>query len=352
LKGIKKGFIKVGFFALGLALGLSLLAACAAPVQEVTPSTATPSSAASSPETPVPAAPTVTTPSPVETSPVAPSPAATFPMEITDNLGRVVKIKKMPQRIVSIAPSNTEILFALGLGDKVVGVDQYSDYPAEAKTKVIIGGYSTANVEKIVEQRPDLILATSIHQSNVIPVLVTMGYTVVALDPKTVDEVLDSISLVGKITGKQAEATEVVTGLSNRIKAVTDKTKTLAQTQRPRVFYVVWYDPLMSSGNGTFQADLIEKAGGTNVAQGLSGWVTISLEAVLTSNPEVMIAGDMSAGGANFNFVNTEPRLKDTSARKNSFIFTVNSDLASRPGPRLVNALEQFAKVIHPELFK
>ncbi|MEK7353206.1 MAG: ABC transporter substrate-binding protein, partial [Chloroflexota bacterium] len=109
---------------------------------------------------------------------------------------------------------------------------------------------------------------------------------------------------------------------------------------------------LMSSGNGTFQADLIQKAGGTNVAQSLSGWATISLEAVLTANPELMIAGDMSAGGANFNFVNTEPRLKDTNARKNNAIFTVNSDLASRPAPRIVDALEQFAKLIHPELFK
>jgi len=351
LKGIRKGFVKVGFFALGLVLGISLLAGCAAPAETpaASPSTITQSPALETAQTPA------ATPSPVTTPPAA-APAApeasTFPIEIKDDLGRVVTIKKVPQRIISIAPSNTEILYALGLGDKVVGVDQYSDYPAEAKAKASLGGYSTPSIEKIVSLNPDLILATSIHQPKVIPVLESMNYTVVALDPKTVDEVLGSIALVGKITGKPAEATEVVAGLSNRIKAVTDKTTALPATKKPRVFYVVWYDPLMSSGNGTFQADLIEKAGGANVAQSLSGWATISLETVITANPELMIAGDMSAGGANFQFVNTEPRLKDTSARKNSQIFTVNSDISSRPGPRLVDALEQFAKLIHPELFK
>jgi len=175
---------------------------------------------------------------------------------------------------------------------------------------------------------------------------------VVALDPKTVDQVLDAITLVGKITGQQAEATEVVTGLSNRIKAVTDKTASLTSAQRPRVFYVVWYDPLMSSGNGTFQADLIEKAGGTNVAEGINGWANISLEIVVAANPEVMIAGDMSAGGANFQFIDTEPRLADSAARKSGSVFVINSDITSRPEPRLVDGLEQMAKLIHPELFK
>lgn len=313
---------KLVAFCLGLVLGLSLFAACAAPAEKTTP------------------------------SPAAPTSAAPFPIEITDQLGRGVRLNKVPQRIISIAPSNTEILFALGLGDRVVGVDQYSDYPAEAKTKASVGGYSKPSIEKIVALYPDLILAASIHQAEVIPVLEKLGFTVVALDPRTVDEVLESITLVAKITGKQSEATQVVTGLSDRIKTVTDKTVNLAAATKPRVFYVVWYDPLMSSGNGTFQADLIQKAGGNNIAQGLSGWTTISLEAVITANPEVMIAGDMSEGGANFQFIKTEPRLASTAARKNGLVFTVNSDVASRPGPRIVDALEEFAKFIHPELFK
>ena len=313
---------RVVVFGLVVALGLSLFAACTAPAKETLPSAK------------------------------APSPEATFPIEITDQLGRVVRLEKMPQRIISIAPSNTEILYALGLGDRVVGVDQYSDYPAEAKEKATLGGYSNPNIEKIVALAPDLILAAKIHQTEVIPELGKLGFTVVALAPKTVSQALDSITLVGKITGNQAEANELVAGLSNRIKAVTDKTKNLTAAQRPGVFYVVWYDPLMSSGNDTFQGDLIEKAGGANVARDLVGFKAISLEAVITANPEVIIAGDMSTGGANFQFVNTESRLASTAARKNGHVFMVNSDVASRPAPRIVDALEEFARFIHPELFK
>ena len=273
-------------------------------------------------------------------------------MEIKDQLGRTVKIKKAPQRIISIAPSNTEILYALGLGYRIVGLDSFSDYPADAKTKTSVGSYSNPTIEKIVALNPDLILATSIHQAKVIPILESMGFTVVGLDPKTVDEVLDSLTLVGKIAGVSEDADKVTAALRARIKAVTDKTASLAADKKPKIFYVVWYNPLMSSGNGTFQADLIQKAGGTNIAQSLSGWATISLETVIAANPDIMIAGDMSAGGANFAFINTEPRLVNTAARKNNLIFTVNSDVASRPGPRIVDALEQFAKMIHPELFK
>ena len=212
MKGIRKGFVKVGFFALGLVLGISLLAGCAAPAETpatppASPSTITQSPALETAQTPA------ATPSPVTTPPAA-APAApeasTFPIEIKDDLGRVVTIKKVPQRIISIAPSNTEILYALGLGDKVVGVDQYSDYPAEAKAKASLGGYSTPSIEKIVSLNPDLILATSIHQPRLIPALEEMHYTVVALDPKTLEQTLDGITLVGKITGNQAQATEVV----------------------------------------------------------------------------------------------------------------------------------------------
>jgi iron complex transport system substrate-binding protein len=263
----------------------------------------------------------------------------------------VVTLKKAPERIISLAPGNTEILFALGLADKVVGRTDYCDYPAEAKTKPSIGSFSKPSIEKIVALYADLILAANIHKDQVVPVLERLGFTVVTLSPDNIDEVLDSITLVGKATGKQAEATELTNSLSNRVKAVTDKTRGLAETKRPRVFYVLWYDPLMTSGNGTFQADLIQRAGGTNIAQNLEGWKTISLEAVITANPEVIIAGDMSDGGLNYQFATSEARLQNTDARKNRRVYWVNSDVASRPGPRIVDALELFARYIHLELF-
>ncbi|HLB27856.1 MAG TPA: ABC transporter substrate-binding protein, partial [Dehalococcoidales bacterium] len=233
--------------------------------------------------------------------------------------------------------------------------DQSSDYPADAKTKTNLGSYTSPSIEKIIALNPDLILATAVHQAKVIPILESMGYTVLALDPKTIEEVLDAITLVGKVTNTQAEAAELVASLGKRVKAVTDQTKGLADAKRPKVFYIVWYNPLMGPGKGTFQDDMIIKAGGTNIASSLNGFATISLEAVIAANPEIMIAGismgtDMT--DQNVAFMRNEPRLKDSPARLNNRIYMLDGNIVSRPGPRIVDALEQFAKFIHPELFK
>ncbi len=279
--------------------------------------------------------------------------AATVSIEITDQLGRLVKLDGIPERIISLAPSNTEILFALGLGDKVVAVTDYCDYPAEAKTKTSVGGYTNPNIEEIVALSPDLILATGVHQDEVIPALERVGLTVVALDPKNLDEVLESISLIGEITGQQAEAELLVSEMSDRIKAITEQTAALSQAEKPRVFYAVWYDPLMSAGSETFQDDLIGVAGGINITGNLTGWVTIGLETVLDANPEVMIAGVnyVNIGDANFEFIRTEPRLKDTAARQTDRVYEVDTNLVSRTGPRIIDGLEKLAELIHPELF-
>ncbi len=309
-----------------VALGISLLllglfTACAAPADEKTPS-----------------------------GDEAPSTV----IEVTDQLGRAVRLEKVPQTIISIAPSNTEILFALGLGDQVVAVTDYCDYPAEAKEKTSLGSYITPSMEDIVAISPDLILATSVHEEEVISALEKIGMTVLALDPKTMDEVMESIALVGQVTGRQEEAAQVVSGMRARVKAVTDKTNNLADTERPRVFYAVWYEPLMSAGAETFQDDLIGIAGGNNVAGNLTGWITIGLETVVEADPEVMIAGVnfINIGDLNYQFIETEPRLRDTQARLNNRVFEVDSDLVSRTGPRIVDGLEKLAQFIHPELFK
>jgi iron complex transport system substrate-binding protein len=305
---------RLGVFFLVLVIVLALLAACTPPPKEVPPSTG----------------------------------------EVTDQLGRVVKLDGIPQRIVSLAPSNTEILFALGLADKVVAVTDYCDYPSEAKEKPSIGGFSTPNIEELVALSPDLILATSIHEKRIIPQLEGKGITVFALNPKTLDEVLEAINLVGEITGEEEEASGLVAEMEHRIKVVTDKTGGLPEGQRPRVFYIVWHDPLMASGSETLQDDLIDKAGGINIARDLTGYADISLEVAIAANPEVMIAGGGHGSGEDltFQFAKTEPRLKDIDARQNNRVYMVDSDLVSRPGPRIVDGLEEFAEFIHPELFK
>ncbi len=274
--------------------------------------------------------------------------------EVIDQLGRVVKLDGIPQRIISLAPSNTEILFALGLADRVVAVTDYCDYPSEVKEKPSIGGFSTPNIEELVALSPDLILATSIHEKRIIPQLEGKGITVFALNPKTLDEVLEAINLVGEITGEEEEASGLVAEMENRIKAVTDKTGGLPEGQRPRVFYIVWHDPLMASGSETLQDDLIDKAGGINIARDLTGYADISFEAFIAANPQVMIAGGGHGSGEDLplQFAKNDERLSDMDARINDQVYGVDANLASRPGPRIVDGLEKFAEFIHPELFK
>ncbi|MFH1382160.1 MAG: ABC transporter substrate-binding protein [Chloroflexota bacterium] len=274
------------------------------------------------------------------------------PIEITDQLGRVVKLDKIPERIISLAPSNTEILYALGLADKLVGVTDYCNYPPEVKEKESIGGFSTPNIEKIIALAPDLIVAASLHQKTVIPNLEARGMTVFALAPKTVNEVLQAITLTGEITGAEKEASRLVTEMSKRMKAITDKTNNLAETQKPRVFYVTRAEPLYSVGANNLIHELITSAGGTNVFQDLSGTVTVSLEAVIQANPQVIIAGSqMGQAMPAFQFMKTDDRLRGIDARTNNRIYEIDVDTISRAGPRLVDALEELAKMIQPEIF-
>lgn len=283
-----------------------------------------------------------------------PESEAPYPTTITDQLGRTAALDKPPQRIISLAPSNTEILYALELAERVVAVTDYCNHPLEAEAKPTIGGFSTPNIEEIMASSPDLILATSIHETKIIPQLEGKGLTVLALNPKTIDAVLRAILLTGKVAGVEKNAAELVDGMRQRIKAVTDRTAGLTPEQRPRAFYIVWHDPLQTAGSGTLQDELIQKAGGTNIAQGLTDYANISLEVVVRDNPEVIIAGVGHGSGQDqtFQYAQTEPRLRDTDARRNSRIYAINSDLTSRPGPRIVEGLEQLAQFIHPELFK
>ena len=279
----------------------------------------------------------------------------TFPLDITDQMGRVVTIEKMPETIVSLSPGHTEIVFALGLEDRLVGVTEFCDYPEAAKDKPKIGGFSTVDIERVVGIQPDLILAANIHRKEVIPELERLGLPVVCLDPTTLEEVLEAITLVGKCSGQEEKASQLATGMGDRIKAITYKTNNLTPAERPRVFYILWHDPLMTVGSDTRIHELIELAGGINIAQDLGeGYPTISLEAVIIANPQVIVAGTGHGEGAvlPYQFALTEERLRDVDARVNGRVYKINTDLVGRPGPRIVDGLERFAEFIHPELFK
>ena len=274
---------------------------------------------------------------------------------ITDSYGRQIAIKdNHPQRIVSLAPSNTEILFALGLSDKIVGVTQYSDYPPEATTKPSVGAYDNPNIETIISMQPDLILATDAQSQEIYNQLESHGLTVVAIVPHNISEVLDTITLIGKITGQDSQAADLVNNMQTRINAITDKTKSLTEAQKPRTFYIIWNDPIWTTGASTFEDSLISMAGGVNIAHNINGYTSISLEAVLAANPQVMIAGVGMGTGEDvpLQFIQTEARLANTDARLNNKIFSFDMNIISRPGPRIVDALEQLFQLLHPELIK
>jgi iron complex transport system substrate-binding protein len=271
-----------------------------------------------------------------------------LPMTVTDDLGRMVTVEEEPMKIVSLAPSNTEILFALGLGDKVFGVTEYCDYPEEALTKEKVGGYSDVDIEKIVAINPDLILAEDMHKTEVIPALEDLGFTVIALVPNNLQEVMDSIILIGQLTGTEAAASQIVDDMSQRIKAITDVTNGLTEEDRLKVLYVIWYEPISSVGSDTRIHELIEMAGGINIAEVAGeGYPTLTLEEIVSINPQVIIVNDDVSLQAILN----ESRLSDVYAVVNGRVYSINADLTNRPTARIVEGLELMAKMIHPEIF-
>jgi len=274
-------------------------------------------------------------------------PSGSSEITITDDLGRVVTLEKTPERIISIAPTNTEILFALGLGDKVVGVTDYCSYPEAAQDVEKIGSFSTINMEKIASLNPDLILATGGSQSELVENLVNLGFTVVVIDPKNIDEILEDITLVGKITGKEKEAKDLTEGMEEKIKTVTDKTAIIPEDQKPSVFYVVWNDPLMTAGPDTFINSLIELAGGINIASDAeTSWAVYAVELLIEKNPDVIIVSQHS--GITEEELKTSDIFATINAVLNSRIYTIDSDIVSRAGPRIVDALEQFYEFLYP----
>ena len=274
------------------------------------------------------------------------SPSEQIPTQyVFDDLGRLVGFNGTPERIISLAPSNTEILFTLGLGDKVAGVTSWCDYPPEALDKEQVGEYDTPDMEKIVALNPDLILVSYGTSMEVIDGMVGLGLTVFGIKSTDLDDVLNDIRTIGEITDKEIEAQALTAEMESRIQTVTDQTAELEQW--PKVFYLFdTYGGLWTVGQGTFIHELIEKAGGVNICQNLTGYTTITLEEVIARNPEIIIAGEWA-----YDWAINATELASTNASQTDRIFTCDDDIVQRPGPRLIDGLEWFAYFIHPEIF-
>jgi len=275
-------------------------------------------------------------------------------LTVVDDLGRTVQIDKLPQRIVSLAPSNTEIVYALELEDKLVGTTDYCDYPEAAKSKPRVANYTTPNLEKVVSVQPDLVLAEAIHEKTALPAMENLGLTVIVTSAWSLDTVLNDIKLVGQVNGKSRKAASLVDDLNSRIQAVVYKTAMLTPEQRLRVLYVVWHDPIWTMGGETFTNDLIWKAGGVNIyADDFEQSRVVSLESIIQKNPQVIIVSGMgTSGDLIYNNIMKETRLSGIDAMVNNRVYKVSdANLTERPGPRIVDGLEEVAKLLHPEIF-
>lgn len=261
-----------------------------------------------------------------------------------------------PQRIVSLAPSNTEILFAIGAGDRVVGVTDYCNYPPEIVEKkekgelVSIGGYTTINIEKIVSLNPDLVVASYGNGIENIETLRRMGLNVVAFDPKTVEDVMKDIILIGIATGEKENATKLVNEMLEKIERVREKVRDKA---RVKVAHILWYDPIWVSGKNTFIDEVIRLAGGENVFN-FEGWRTVSVEDLIAANPNVILVSSGSGMGGErdvvYEWVVGDERLSGIKAVKEGRVYVVDADIISRPSYRLAEAVEIVAEYLHPEV--
>jgi iron complex transport system substrate-binding protein len=322
-------------FAVLLALML-LLAACAPASAPAAVSTTAAATAA---------APTLTE---TPTTAVAP---ATGAMTLTDGAGRQVKLNGPAKKIISLAPSNTEILYAVGAGSQVIGRDDFSDYPAEAKALPAVGGnMGKYSLEQIAALQPDLVLAASLNTPEQIKSLEDLKINVfVIANPTTFDGLFANLETVGSLTGQSAKAASLVASLKQRVQTVTDEALKAGGT--PKVFYELdATDPSKpwTAGPGSFITALIQTAGGSNIGSTLStDYAQISQEALISINPEVILLGD-AAYNVTPDQVAKRPGWNVIAAVQDNKIYAFDDNLASRPGPRLVDGLETIFKLLHP----
>ena len=274
---------------------------------------------------------------------------AAFPTTVTDFRNRSVTVPKRPDRIVSIGPSITEFLFALGAGPRVVGVDDFSDEPAAAAQIEKVGGIKV-NFEKVVSLKPDLVLSVKFSDGT-IEKLASAGLLVLVVDPQSAGDVARTAILLGRAVGSDGET--MARDIQKRVDDV--RSKTSAATTKPRVYHEIdASDPtkIFTVGPGSYIHDLIEIAGGVNVAaKAASAYPQLSAEEVLRSDPEIIVlaAADYSAKPDQ---VAARAGWSAISAVKNKRIVTIAPNLINRPGPRVGEAAEAYAKLVHPELFR
>ena len=282
-------------------------------------------------------------------APTASAPAvktAAFPVTITDDASRTVTIDAEPKRIVSLAPANTEIVYSLGIIDRLVGVTTWDDYPAQVKDIAKVGDFTTPNIEAIAGAQPDVILLTGGVQADVLSKLEAVGAKVIVIDPQDLSGVFRAIETVGRATGTSDKAEEVSTKMTADLAEITAKLKGVTPTS---AFIEIGWNPLFTAGPGTLLDDLMTTAGGANVVKE-KGYVGYSVEQLVTDQPDVYLGTLSSIVDAKT--LAKRPGYSAISAVKSGRAFSLDDNLVSRPGPRVVEGVREIAAALHPDLFK
>ncbi len=266
--------------------------------------------------------------------------------EVTDQTGRQVRVVENPQRLVSLAPSVTETLFALGLGERIVGVTDYCDYPPEAKTKSRVGNVLNPSLEAILALRPDLVLGSpDANRIETADRIERLGIPVYGVRARSLDETFASVEDLGRLLGRAAEAQRLVESLRARLRAVERR---VTGRERPKVLFVVWYRPLTTAGGKSFVNDVIRRAGGVSIAEDLEPeWPRMSLEEALKRDPDVILFPRTEAFApdpAEFDRLSGWREMRAVRNRRMHFV----SDSIIRSSPRLLDALEEVAAILHP----
>ena len=267
-----------------------------------------------------------------------------------DEIGRRVEIPSTVKRIVSLAPNLTEIVFALGEGDRLAGDTDYCDYPPEATKKPRVGGPVNPNLEQVVALTPDVVLATkAINRRETVEALARIGVPVYVTDPHSVDDMIVSVEHIGKVLRTEKKAAPLVEDLRNRL---FNLDRRMGGTEPRRVLFVVWTDPLISVGSGTFIADALRHAGARSVVDTTAEWPRVNLEEIVRLQPEFLVFPDTHGGDMQHDIdaLRVRPGWRDLDALRRGKIVII-SDAINRPAPRMVDAVEQLARTLHPDSF-
>jgi iron complex transport system substrate-binding protein len=274
--------------------------------------------------------------------------ATKYPYTAKDSKGKEVVIEKEPKRIISVAPSVTELIYALGKGDELVGRTDYDDYPEQVKNVQSIGSLTDPNVEKIIELKPDVVVASTHFKDDVAKKLEDLGIKVVVLyNAKDFNGAYDSINTLGQIINAQDNAKNLVASMKKKIEDVKEKVK---GKETPKAYYVVGFgkDGDYTATGDTFIGQMIEMAGGNNIAKDGAGW-KYSLEKIIENGPEYIVISKNF--GMKDQFITTAG-YKELSAVKNNKVIEIDDNLLNRQGPRLADGVEALAKILHPDVFK